>query len=174
MVEDQIADSLMHQAATAEGFACTLYTIYATAFREQGYTSAAMLLDEMAQNEKEHMEQWIKRLDMLETPDIIFENGVMGERRDTEFYRRMSEHSDVLPDEVLELASNLRTIEEHHAKMLAALYQQYKTGQAPTTTRYLWVCPHCGNIYESEDEIPDVCPVCGHEKRDYVYREVIA
>lgn len=165
----------MRQAASGEGFAYTIYTIFAAKLRESGYAEAAMLISEMAENEKEHMEQWLERIGAIPKEDEMLDTAAGFEDNDAEvMYTKMMQLKGIIPDDCIELASRLKAIEEHHREMCRALSKNYNQGsQEGVTTKYMWICPHCGNMYESEDEIPAECPVCKHSKSEYVYRETV-
>jgi rubrerythrin len=176
MDHNDIAYSVIHQAACAEGFAFGLYSIYAQALRKSGQISAAMLFDELANNEKEHMEQWLKRIGKTGELPLMFSTAIKGEDNDANvMYQKMIDLEGKLPDEVVELARILQKIETHHREMLKALNYDYTVDHTEDkgVKKQLWICPHCGNIYESEEEIPDECPVCHHEKRDFICKETI-
>lgn len=165
----------MRQAASGEAFAFGIYTIFAAKLREKGYASAAMLLEEMAGNEKEHMELWLEKIGEIPSVEDMLDTAATFENADAEeMYTNLARLSDKLPPEAIELANNLKDVERHHREMAQALSKFYKTGSEEKVTKaYMWICPHCGRMYENKEDIPDECPVCKHSKDDYVYRETV-
>lgn len=169
----------MTQAAKAEGFAYGAYTIYAATLREKGLYEAAMKLEELAANEKEHLERWMTKLGLLdkEGEDII--KTIIGmERHDanimyTKLYTILVKNEGD-PD-LIEMVRHLAFIEARHAIIMDDLESIYYKGMSEEEVKKdrkgKWVCPHCGNFYYSKDEIPDKCPVCEHDRADYVWQE---
>ena len=177
-MEKGVLEVLMAKAAAGEGAAYTTYTIFAEKLREEGYYEAAMHLEQLAGNEKEHMEVWLKRLSQLSSSMDMLHQVIQMEQHDANvmyanfgalLHESSSENvSSDLPDVI----DHLIKIETRHAEIIEELlstYEGIQDDQRPN--RPIWVCPHCGNFYYSKDEIPEKCPVCEHDGSEYVYSE---
>lgn len=165
--------SMVKEAAMAEAFAYTLYGIYADKCREAGLVEGAMKLEEAAANEREHCEQWLKVLKLI--PDdatIILDKAAKMESLDAnQMYAEMAAFLEQNYPEnkaLYEKAFHLIAIERRHQVMFEMLSKVYQTGERKSLPG-MWVCSHCGNFFFDEKDIPDICPVCEHEKKDYVY-----
>lgn len=178
-MNENLKKAMMAQAAHAEAYAFGVYTIYAGILREAGMVEAAMRLEELAGNEKEHLEQWLKRDGKLGEPFEILDRVIGMEKHDAfSMYDRYLEMAakNGAPEDLKEMLRHLKLIEFRHAGILQELKMLYKNeitrddlSKEGKTGK--WVCPHCGNYYYSKDEIPDKCPVCEHDKADYVWQE---
>ena len=61
----------IHNAEFAEGHAYGVYMIYAGILREAGMVEGAMKLEELANNEKEHLERWLVKQGIDLEPSAI-------------------------------------------------------------------------------------------------------
>lgn len=177
-MEKGVLEVLMAQAAAGEGAAFTTYTIFAQKLREDGFYEAAMRLEELAGNEKEHMEVWLKRLSQMSNAMDMLQRVIQMEHHDAEvMYANFGEllhesSSENVSSDLPDVISNLMKIETRHAEIMENLLKEYEgidVHQQQETP--IWVCPHCGNFYYSKDEIPEKCPVCEHDGSEYVYTE---
>lgn len=178
MESNPLQDAMMKHAMTAEALAYTKYTIYAEIFREAGYASLAMAVETLAKNEKEHMEQWLKKLGIL--PDVtqgeteddmktvyrLLDDILHGEDGDSRIlYPELAKATT--RDDVKTLSEELAKIEEHHREIIVDICHYIKDGREATEKEPIWVCPHCGNYYYRYDDIPEKCPVCNHDGSEY-------
>lgn len=164
---------MIRGAMMGEAFAYTAYGIYADKCREAGLIEGAMKLEEAAANEREHCEQWMKILKMIpENPnDIITKAAEMENKDANKMYAELAAFVEAnFPEqsEIYEKAYHLIAIERRHETMFLMLNNLYTKG-IDKPLPGMWVCSHCGNFYFKEEDIPDICPVCEHEKKDYVY-----
>lgn len=175
---ENLLKTMAGEAAHAEAFAFGIYTIYASLLREKGMVEGAMKLEELAANEKEHMEQWLKKMDMLGEPYDLMSRVVSMEKHDANSmysrYLEMAQRNGA-PENVIEMLQHLIQIEARHSSLIQDLIEIYQGKMTKADVeeqhRGKWVCPHCGNFYYSKDDIPDKCPVCEHDKADYVWQE---
>jgi rubrerythrin len=164
-MQDETREAI-DKAVRAEGYAFGLYTIYASKLREKGLMKEAHLFEELANNEREHMEQWLDKLGALEDAKVMLDQGIKGEDSDAnQMYQSMMQLEE---REVVDLATLLKRVELHHQAMLQNLRDGDKASK-----RRVWICPHCGNVYDKEKDIPETCPICGHKKGDYEERVVV-
>lgn len=171
----------IHWAIRAETHASTKYTIYASLADELKEPEISKLFKTLAENEKEHAEVWMKKLFDIEKWDIkdFVKDGIKGELSDeTELYsdifRQISDKDK--REDISTLLSHLSTIEKDHKESFekALSILEGNKNFDISVEKEVWVCPHCGNIYHSYSDIPDKCPVCEHDKKDYKLRTKLA
>lgn len=169
----------IHNAEFAEGHAYGVYMIYAGILREAGMVEGAMKLEELANNEKEHLERWLVKQDIDLEPSAIMARVIQMELNDshhmyTDMLKLVQKYAPDRQD-LLVMVQDLIQIENRHAGLISDLKRLYEgtasRKEIEETRKGKWVCPHCGNFYYSKDEIPDKCPVCDHDKDEYVWQE---
>lgn len=159
----------MREAANAEALAFGMYSIFASKLRDQGYVEAAMKMETLAQNEKEHMERWLEILGMIPAPEFILNKVAEMEDHDaSSMYTKLYDLLHSANSEHAEMAKRLIQIEARHREVVKALAMFYNDGITVPHTG-IWVCPHCGNYYTNKEEIPVDCPVCEHRGDEYIY-----
>lgn len=178
MMEKGVLEVLMAKAAAGEGAAYTTYTIFAEKLREDGHYEAAMRLEELAGNEKEHMEVWLKRLSQLSSSMDMLQQVIHMEHHDADvmyanfgalLYQSSTED---VPSDLPKVVESLKKIETRHVEIIEELLSEYEGIQdKQRPNQPIWVCPHCGNFYYSKEEIPEKCPVCEHDGSEYVFSE---
>lgn len=170
--------NIINMSEFAEAHAFGVYTIYAAKLREAGMIEAAMKMEELASNEKEHLERWMfynknQPTDPIEIMDKVI--GMETNDSNTMYSQFLAKAEEMdAPDDIIVMLRRLIKIEARHARLISDLKQIYQ-GEDPEAIaakrKGKWVCPHCGNFYYSQDAIPDKCPVCEHDKADYVWQE---
>ena len=164
-------DPYKKQAFQAECVAYATYMIFASLCKEEGYEEAAMRLEILASNEKEHAEQWMKELNLIPSNGReAMQKVVEMEHHDAAvMYADLKRQAEVTGDSrALELSTHLIGAEARHEAVIGALLKYYETGDK-TDLPGMWVCTHCGNFFLKEEDIPEKCPVCDHDRSDYVY-----
>ena len=174
----QSMEQVIAFAEWAEGHAFALYTIYAGILRDAGYIEGAMKLEELAANEKEHMERWVVKRGDSTDPNAIMQKVVNLEINDSQdMYTSLLKLAEMekASNDIIEMVQHLIEIENRHAIIINDLKSIYEgkatSAQIEAKRKGKWVCPHCGNFYYSQDEIPEKCPVCEHSRDDYVWME---
>lgn len=146
------------------------YMLYADAARRGGDPVLADMLEDFADNEKEHAEIWLEYLgeggnDMSNIMQLIasedYENSVM-----------YPEYADDAEKEgFMEIADKMRmtaNAEGGHSRMLGSYLASLRNG-----TRYngdentKWVCTNCNYSYEGS-AAPERCPLCGYPRAYFV------
>lgn len=167
------SDILKSQACKAEGYAFAVYSIYAKICKDAGYDEAALKLDTLANNEKEHLEQLLTQTNQLPDDALkAMQSVVEMEHHDaTVMYTKMRDFAlETGDEETAKFATHLIEIESRHEAVIGALRYFYETGKEIELPG-MWVCSHCGNFYLKEEDIPNECPVCHHPKSDYIYMD---
>lgn len=146
------------------------YMLYADAARRNGDPVLAGLLENFADNEKEHAEIWLEYLgelgdNMSNITQLIasedYENSVM-----------YPEYADDAEKEgFMEIADKMRmaaNAEGGHSRMLGSYLASLRNG-----SRYngdedtKWLCTNCGYIHEGSTP-PERCPLCGYPRAYFV------
>lgn len=165
-------DLLKMDAARAEAYAYATYMIYSGICKEAGYAEAALKLEILANNEKEHLEQWMKQLNIIPVKPLDAMQKVVGmEHHDAAImYTKLRDAAITVNDsKAAELAQHLIDVESRHEAVIGSIRHFYETGEEIQLPG-MWVCTHCGNFFLKESDIPEKCPVCDHPRSDYVYQ----
>ena len=161
----------LKDAFTAEARAMTRYMLYAGAARQDGYEQIAAIFEEIAGNEREHAEIWLKQLSSGTMPATQenLESASNGEH---------SEHAEMYPgyaetarqegfEDLAKLFDQVGAIEQAHEERYSKLLGSVKNGEVFTKSHAVeWQCRNCGNIVSGPDA-PMICPVCGHPQAYY-------
>lgn len=146
------------------------YMLYADAARRSGDPVLARMLEDFAENEKEHAEIWLEYLgelgnNMNNITQIIasedYENSVM-----------YPEYADDAENEgFAEIADKMRmaaNAEGSHSRMLGSYLASLKNGSRYSGDEDTeWHCTNCNYTLEGA-VLPDRCPLCGHPKAYFV------
>lgn len=161
------------EAFSGESQARNKYTFYASAARKAGYVQMANIIEETANQEKEHAKMWFKEFHGIHDVPANLEDAAAGENFEwTDMYARMAREAreEGFP-ELAEKFEGVARVEAAHEKRYRKLLESYKAGKTFKGDAPLgWKCRNCGFVYEGE-EAPEVCPVCAHP-RAYFERKV--
>jgi len=166
-------------AFAGESQARNRYTYFATQAKKDGYEQIAGILEETANQEKEHAKREFK---FLEDGNVeitaAFPAGVIGSTLDnlkaaaegehyenTQMYPTFAETAD--KEGFPEIAKVFRMIavaEKRHEDRYVALARNITEGRVFKREKPVrWVCRNCGYVHEGM-EPPDICPACAHPK----------
>lgn len=155
-------------AFTAESRARNKYTLYASKAKQDGYEQISAIFDDIANNEKEHAEIWLKQLNNGELPStaINLNDAVSGENYEwenmyPEFAKTAKEEGF---DHVAFLFEQVAKIEKEHEERYQKLITNIKNNEVFSKQKEIvWICRNCGHIHIGT-EAPGVCPVCNKEQ----------
>lgn len=187
--ESQTKTNLM-RAFAGESQARNRYTFAADIAKKQGLYVIEAVFKYTANQEVAHANVFMKHLNELngETVEIdgsypvevtnsvieLLENAVHNETEEYEdVYKSFGETAEQegnMP--VANSFKEIGKIEKEHAKrfkLFADLLKQNKLFVSDAECE--WVCLNCGNIYKGK-QVPEVCPVCYHEKGYYIRLEL--
>ena len=146
------------------------YRVFANAARENGDAVLAQMLENIAKNETEHAELWLRYLgeigntvENLEslTASEEYENGVMY----PEYAKKAYEEGFSEIAEKMNMAANA---EAGHMKLLKEYAEKLRTGSLYTGDDGTeWLCTNCGYIHTGA-EAPERCPLCSYPRSYYI------
>ena len=164
------------------------YTYYASAAKKEGYMQIEAILQETADNEKEHAKRFfkilVKELGAQEPAASKVEadypvslgntlqnlkSAAAGENEEhTKLYPQAAKTAD--EEGFPEIAKQFREIAEvevAHEKRYLKLAANIESGTVfKKSGKVLWKCRNCGYIYEGT-EAPNECPACLHPQAYY-------
>ena len=163
-----------------ESQARTRYTIYAQTARAENMEWIARILEETAENEAVHAEEFLEMLQTLGgcAPNITFDAGypfLLGSTSENLGYAadgEKEEHDNDYPGfaemarregykDAARLWMQIARIEGVHHNQFKSLEEQLLKGElTEKDTPILWKCLNCGYTYEGVRAC-DPCPVCG-------------
>lgn len=166
-------------AFAGESQARNRYTYFASKAKKDGYVQIAAIIEETANQEREHAKRLFK---FLEGGDVeiaaTFPAGVIGDTIDNlkagaagEHY----EHTEMYPgfaktarEEGFELIAtvfmSIAVAEKQHEKRYLDLAANIANDAVfKKTEKVVWRCINCGYLHEGT-EPPKVCPACAHGK----------
>lgn len=157
-------------AFSGESQAAAKYTYYAGKARKEGFAQIAEIFLETARNEREHAEQWFKKLnDGIRSTAENLEDAASGEHYEwTEMYATFEkEAKEEGFDEIANLFRMVGAIENRHENRYLKLLENVQNDQVfKKQESTQWICMNCGYIHEGK-EAPKVCPVCKHPQSDF-------
>ncbi len=158
----------LQQAFAGESMARNKYTYFASKARKDGYEQIAAILEETAQNEKEHAKLWYKLLNGGEISDTManLKEAADGENYEwTDMYSHMAEEAEA--EGFPEIAFKFRAvaaIERHHEERYRRLLKNIEDGIVFSRDGdMVWICRNCGHIVVGK-KAPEICPVCKHSR----------
>lgn len=158
----------LQQAFAGESMARNKYTYFASKARKDGYEQIAAILEETANNEKEHAKLWFKYLNGGEISDTAdnLRAAAAGENFEwTDMYAKMAEEAEA--EGFPEIAARFRgvaEIEKHHEERYRRLLENIEEGLVFSREGdTVWICRNCGHIHVGK-KAPEVCPVCSHKQ----------
>jgi len=173
-------------AFAGESQARNRYTYFAGKARKEGFRQIADLLEETANQEREHAKRLFKFMTGGETEITgAFPFGVIGDTIDNLKAGAAGEHhewSEMYPsfaktarEEGFEMIANvfeaIAVAEKQHEKRYLELARNLLDGKVFKKDKpVVWRCINCGYLHEGTDA-PDVCVACAHPKAHF---EVLA
>lgn len=156
----------LQKAFAGESMARNKYSYYASKAKKEGYVQIAEILEETANQEKEHAKLWFKLLNGGVIGDTLnnLKDASAGEHYEwTDMYDRFAkEAKDEGFSEISFLFSEVAKIEKNHQERFDKLIQNLSTNTVfKREQKVVWQCKNCGFIHEG-NEAPKICPVCKH------------
>ena len=165
----------LKSAFAGECQAYMAYSFYGAVADDEGIAPLAILMNETAENEKEHAEVFFKKINSHGENDEL-PNAVTGLARAIrserfEAIQKYMEFEKIAEQEgfpeIADLFQRVRKIEESHMKHFQEMMDSIRGDRLYKGSRKtMWVCTKCGNI-EYGDQPPEECPVCKHEGTYY-------
>ena len=152
------SEQYLKDAFAGESQANRKYLAFATAADKEGYPQAAKLFRAAAEAETIHAHNHLRALKGIKSTRENLQEAIEGETH--EFTKMYPEMLDATRAEGNKEAERTFSFANEVEKAHAQLYQKLldNLGADKETYSY-YVCPICG--YTSENEPPDICPVCG-------------
>ena len=156
-------------AFTGESEARNKYTCFAEVARKEGYLYIAKILEETADNERQHAKDHLLLLGAIGDTVANLKEAIGGE--DYEVESMYPEFARVAEEEgradVAEAFQRVAEIEAHHRERYKKLLAMVESGTVYQRDEPIkWKCTMCGYIVEGT-EPPEVCPSCEHPRKFY-------
>lgn len=170
------------KAFAGESQARNRYTYFASVAKKEGYVQIADILEETANQEKEHAKRFFK---FLEGGDLeitaTYPAGKIGTTAENLKAAAAGEHeewSDLYPafakvarEEGFEVVAvvfeKISIAEKQHEKRYSDLLKNIESGTVfKKGEKVTWRCRNCGYLHEGE-EAPEMCPACVHPKAHF-------
>ena len=154
----------LETAFAGESQARNKYTYFASRAKKDGFEQIAAILEETANNEKEHAKLWFKELNGIGDTAQNLAAAADGENYEwTDMYEGFAVTAE--KEGFPELAARFRgvaAIEKRHEERYRALLKNIETAKVFEKSEVkVWECRNCGHIVVGT-KAPDVCPVCNH------------
>ena len=154
------------EAFAGESQARNKYTYFASKAKKEGYVQISKIIEETANNEKEHAKIWFKYLNDGEIKSTMenLEEAANGENYEwTEMYAQFAKDAKEEGfDELAFLFGAVAKIEKFHEERYQRLIDEIKNGSTFVKEKEVaWKCLNCGHIHYGKTA-PKVCPVCDH------------
>lgn len=156
-------------AMEGESVARNKYSFYAGVARREGFHQIAAILEQTADNEKEHAKVWAKKLGIIGDTAKNLADAADGENYEwTSMYKEFAEVADEEGfDEIAELFRKVADVEKAHEARFRTLQKRVQSGTVFTRPEPIkWHCRNCGYLHEGT-EAPEICPACAHPKSFY-------
>jgi rubrerythrin len=161
----KISEDKLKDAFAGESQAHVRYLNFAERAEKDGHANVARLFQAAAFSEQIHAGNHLRALDGIQTTVANLEGAIGGETFEVEemypAYKAVAE-AEGEKKAVRSMDWALQA-ERVHAALFTRAKQTVEAGK-DLEAAPIWVCSVCG--FTMEDEMPDVCPVCGarHEK----------
>jgi len=164
-------------AFAGESQARNRYTYFASKAKKEGLVQIAEILEETANQEKEHAKRYFKFLEGGEAEvSASFPAGIIGSTLEnlraaaageeyewTEMYpgfARIAKEEGF--EDIAKAFEAISVAEKQHGKRYKELAHNLEAGLVfKRNDRVTWRCRNCGYLHEAE-EAPQVCPACLH------------
>ena len=160
---DKIKDAL-NQAYVGEAKAALRLKVYAEKAEQEGYKQIARLFRVIAFSEEIHGKRALRVLKEIKSTEENLAASFESETKVAEVaYNQFVKLAEEAGDKgALLHFSQSRDVEETHARLYKSAMADFMEERE---TDY-WVCQVCG--YVSAGSLPEVCPVCGARKEQFV------
>jgi len=156
-------------AFAGESEARNKYSFFAEVARKEGYLYISKILEETAENEKQHAKDHLLLLGGIGDTAANLREAWGGEDYEVEsmypsFAREAEEEDET---RVAEAFRQVARIEAHHRQRYKKLLEMVEAGTVyKRETPIKWKCSMCGYVHEGT-EPPVKCPSCEHPQRFY-------
>ena len=169
-------------AFAGESQARNRYTYFASKAKKEGFVQIADIIEETANQEKEHAKRFFK---FLEGGDVevtaAFPAGVIGSTAENlkaaaggehyEWERMYPEFAATAREEgfedVAKVFEAVAVAEKQHEKRYLGLLANVESGTVfKKKEKVVWRCRNCGYLHEGT-EAPDSCPACAHPQAHF-------
>jgi rubrerythrin len=156
-------------AFAGESQARNKYTFFAEVARQEGYHYIAKVLEETAENEKQHAKDHLKLLNGIGDTAANLKSTMGGEDYEVEsMYPGFAKDAE---EEGEKAAANafkqVAKIEAHHRERYRKLLDLFESGNVFKREQTIkWKCSVCGYIHEGK-EPPLKCPSCKNPREYY-------
>ena len=154
------------KAFAGESQARNKYTYFASKAKKDGYEQIAALVEETANNEKEHAKMWYKELHDGVIPDTVsnLKEAADGENYEwTDMYEEFAKTAEEEGFKALALKfRQVGAIEKHHEERFRKLLKNINDEVVfSRDEEKIWICRNCGHVVVGK-KAPGICPVCAH------------
>ena len=169
-------------AFAGESQARNRYTYFSSQARKEGFVQISAILEETANQEKEHAKRLFKFLEGGEVEiSAAFPAGVIGSTSEnlkeaaagenyetTEMYPNFAKVADEEGfSEIADVFRSIAVAEARHRDRYLTLEKNIAEGKVFKREKSVrWICRNCGYVHEGTDA-PDVCPACAHPKANF-------
>ncbi|MGV8144442.1 MAG: rubrerythrin family protein [Methanothermobacter sp.] len=154
----------LKEAFAGESQANRKYLAFAKKADEEGYLQVARLFRAVAAAETVHAHNHLKVMKGIGDTEENLKEAIAGEIEEfTEMYPAFLKEAKEEEDEAAAWSFDVANkVEEIHA----GLYQKALDALGENVETSYYVCNFCG--YTVEKEAPDICPVCGAPKKEFL------
>ena len=161
------------EAFAGESQARNKYTYFASVAKKEGYQQIAAILEQTANNEKEHAKMWFKALGELGDTAANLAAAAAGENYEwTDMYATFAKEAE--EEGFTDLAAKFRMVAEieksHEERYRALLNNVEMKAVFEKAEETMWECRNCGHLVIGK-KAPEVCPVCAHPKAYFEVRK---
>lgn len=174
------------KAFAGESQARNRYEFFAKIAKKEGYEQISNILQETANQEKEHAKRFFKFLEGGTTEIIAsFPAGIIGttkenlkaaaEGENEEWTDLYPQFAEIAEEEGFPIVADafrmIAKVEAEHERRFLKLLQNISEDKVfMKDGKVWWKCLNCGYVYESEEAL-EVCPACLHSKAYMQVRE---
>ena len=151
-------------AFAGESEARNKYTYFASKAKKEGFQQIAAILQQTADNEKEHAKLWFKELEGIGSTAENLAAAAAGENYEwTDMYEGFAKTAAEEGFKVLAAKFRLvAAIEKRHEERYRALLHNVEAQEVFKKSEVkVWECRNCGHIVVGT-EAPQICPTCAH------------
>ena len=159
----------LEAAFAGESQARNKYTFFAEVARKEGYLYIAKILEETAENERQHAKDHLLMLGGIGDTVANLKEAIGGEDYEVQsMYPKFAREAE---EEGNKKAANafkqVAKIEAHHRERYKKLLAMVEAGTVFRREKPIkWKCSVCGYVVEST-EPPQKCPSCEHPQKFY-------
>jgi rubrerythrin len=156
-------------AFAGESQARNKYTFFAEVARREGYLYIAKILEETAENERQHAKDHLLLLGGIGDTVANLKEAIGGEDYEVQsMYPQMAREAEAEGNKKAANAfKQVARIEAHHRERYKKLLAMVEAGTVYKREKPIkWKCSICGYIVEAT-EPPQKCPSCEHPRKFY-------